>query len=161
MKKIIIIFIIAVCLLCSTWGISCLAQEPVNYGKMWNSWSDYMRNIYIMGLKDGLQKQITLPFIAQLIIEEKDVFDKYLKDSEVVKTEEKGNRILWDFIMFDDEAIRNVMTDLYKDPANTYISFYDMSGIAYRKLNGDYIEPLLKELRKNIMLRQRILKNLK
>jgi hypothetical protein len=160
MKRTLIILII-VCVLLSFVEISCLTQEPYNYGKIWNSWSDYIRSIYIMGLKDGLQKQITLPFIAQLIIEEKDVFDKYLKDSEVVKTEEKGNRILWDFIMFDDEAIRNVMTDLYKDPANTYISFYDMSGIAYRKLNGDSIEPLLREARKSIMLRRRILKNLK
>lgn len=150
MKKIIIIFIIVFCLF-SFMEISCLAKEPHNYGKIWNSWSDYIRSIYIMGLKDGLQKQVTLPFIAQLKIEEKDVFDKFLKDSEVVKTEEKGNRILWDFIMFDDEAIRNVMTDLYKDPANTYISFYDMGGIAYRKLKGESIELLLRELREEAL----------
>ena len=150
MKRIIIIFII-VCVLLSFVEISCLTQERYNYGKIWNSWSDYMRSIYIMGLKDGLQKQITLPFIAQLKIEETDVFDKYLKDSEVVKTEEKGNRILWDFIMFDDEAIRNVMTDLYKDPANTYISFYDMVGIAYRKLKGESIESSLREARERAL----------
>lgn len=150
MKKTIIIFIIVFCLL-SFIEISCLAQEPVNYGKMWNSWSDYMRNIYIMGLKDGIQKQITLPFIAQLKIEETDVFDKYLKDSEVVKTEEKGNRILWDFIMFDDEAIRNVMTDLYKDPANAYISIFYMSYLAYRKLKGDSIDVLLREAREEAL----------
>ncbi len=150
MKKIVIIFIIVFCLF-SFMEISCLAKEPHNYGKIWNSWSDYIRSIYIMGLKDGLQKQVTLPFIAQLKIEEKDVFDKFLKDSEVVKTEEKRNRILWDFIMFDDEAIRNVMTDLYKDPANTYISFYDMGGIAYRKLKGESIELLLRELREEAL----------
>ena len=150
-KRIVIIFIIAVCLLCSTWGISCLAQEPYNYGKIWNSWSDYTRSVYIMGFKDGLQRHINFPFLMRLIIEEKDVFDKYLKDSEVVKTEEKGNRILWDFIMFDDEAIRNVMTDLYKDPANTYISSYDMSGIAHRKLKGDSIDVLLREAREEAL----------
>lgn len=152
-KRIIIIFIIVFCLI-SFMEISCLAQEPYNYGKVWNSWSDYMRNIYIMGLKDGIQKQITLPFIAQLKIEETDAFDKYLKDSKVVKTEEKGNRILWDFIMFDDEAIRNVMTDLYKDPTNTYIPFYDMGGIAYRKLKGEDIEPLLRRARKKALLEE-------
>ena len=150
MKKIIIIFIIVFCLF-SFMEISCLAKEPHNYGKIWNSWSDYIRSIYIMGLKDGLQNQIYFSFIHRLIIEEKDVFDKFLKDSEVVKTEEKGNRILWDFIMFDDEAIRNVMTDLYKDPANTYISFYDMGGIAYRKLKGESIELLLRELREEAL----------
>ena len=154
----LVLFIIAFCLL-SFMEISCLAQEPYNYGKIWNSWSDYTRSIYIMGLKDGLQKHITFSFLTRLMMEERDIFNKCLRDTEVVKTEMAGNKILWDFIMFDDEAIRNVMTDLYKDPANTYISFYDMSGIAYRKINGDSIEPLLKELRKNIMLRRRILKN--
>ena len=138
------------CLLSFT-EISCPAQEPYNYGKIWNSWSDYTRSIYIMGLKDGLQNQICFSFIYRLIIEEKDVFDKFLKDSEVVKTEEARNKTLWGFINFDDEAIRNVMTDLYKDPANTYISFYDMGGIAYRKLKGESIELLLRELREEAL----------
>lgn len=151
MKRIIIIFIIVFCLI-SFMEISCLAQEPYNYGKVWNSWSGYIRSIYIMGLKDGLQDQISFSFITQLITEEKNVLDKYLKDPEVVKTEEMRNRTLWDFIMFDDEAIRNVMTDLYKDPVNTYIPFYDMGGIAYRKLKGEDIEPLLREARKKALL---------
>ena len=150
MKKITIIFIIVFCLL-SFIEISCLAKEPYNYGKIWYSWSDYIRSIYIMGLKDGLQDQIYFSFIYRLIIEEKDVFDKYLKDSEVVKTEEARNKTLSGFINFDDEAIRNVMTDLYKDPANTYISFYDMGGIAYRKLKGEAIELLLRELREEAL----------
>ena len=150
MKKIIIIFIIVFCLL-SFMGISCLAKEPYNYGKIWNSWSDYTRSIYIMGLKDGLQDQIYFSFISRLIIEEKNVFDKYLKDSEVVKTEEARNKTLSDFIRFDDEVIRNVMTDLYEDPANTYISFYDMGGIAYRKLKGESIESLLRESREEAL----------
>lgn len=150
MKKIIIIFIIVFCLF-SFMEIFCLAKEPHNYGKIWNSWSDYIRSIYIMGLKDGFQNQIYFSFIYRLIIEEKDVFDKFLKDSEVVKTEEARNKTLWGFINFDDEAIRNVMTDLYKDPANIYISFYDMGGIAYRKLKGESIELLLRELREKAL----------
>lgn len=150
MKKIIIIFVIVFCLLSFT-GISSLDKEPYNYGKIWNSWSDYMRSIYIMGLKDGLQNQIYFSFIDRLIIEEKDVFNKFLKDSEVVKTEKAGKNTLWDFIMFDDEAIRNVMTDLCKDPANTYISFYDMVGIAYRKLKGESIESSLREAREKAL----------
>jgi len=150
MKKVIIIFIIVFCLF-SFMEVSCLTKEPHNYGKIWNSWSDYIRTIYIMGLKDGLQDQIYFSFIRRLIIEEKDVFDKYLKDSEVIKTEEARNKTLLGFIKFDDEAIRNVMTDLYKEPANTYISFYDMGGIAYRKLKGESIELLLRELRKEAL----------
>ena len=149
-KYFLIIFIIALCLI-SFVKISYLAEEPYNYGKIWNSWSDYMRSIYIMGLKDGLQEQISFSFIARLIIEEKSVFDKYLKDSEVVKTEEARNKTLSDFIRGDDEVIRNVMTDLYEDPANTYISFYDMGGIAYRELKGKSLESLLREAREKAL----------
>lgn len=69
----------------------------------------------------------------------------------MVKTEEARNKTLSDFIMFDDEAIRNVMTDLYEDPANTYISFYDMGGIAYRELKGESIESLLREAREKAL----------
>jgi len=131
--------------------IFCLAEEPYNYGKIWNSWSDYMRSIYTMGLKDGLQDQFSFSFIARLMMEENNVLDKYFKDSEVIKTEKTRNRTLWDFIMFDDKAIRNVMTDLYKDPANVYIEFSSMCLIAYHKLKGEDIEPLLQEARKKAL----------
>ena len=154
MKKITIIFIIVFCLL-SFMEISCLAQEPYNYGKIWNSWSDYTRSIYIMGLKDGLQRHITFSFLKRLMMEEKDIFDKYLKESEVVKMEEMSNGLLWDFILSEDEVIRNVVTDLYKDLANIYLSFYDICGIAHKKLKGESIESLLRELRERIWLIQK------
>jgi len=146
MKRIAIIFIIVFCLLSFT-GISNLAEKPFDYREMWNSWSDYMRGIYIMGLKDGIQHQSTLHFIDQLVIEEKNVFDKYSKDSEVVETEKKINRVLWDFLLLEDKSIRDVATDLYQDPANTYVSFYNMLGIAFRKLKGEDIESLLQKVR--------------
>jgi len=146
MKRKFIIFIIVFCLI-SFMEISCLAQEPYNYGKVWNSWSDYTRSIYIMGLKDGLQRHVTFSFLKRLMMEEKNIFDKHLKESEFVKMEEMSNSLLWDFILSEDEVIRNVVTDLYKDPANTYIPFYDMGVIAYRKLKGEDVKSLLREAR--------------
>lgn len=65
MKKIIIIFIIVCCLLFLL-EIFCTAREPYNYGKIWNSWSDHMRSVYIMGLKDGLQNQIFFLLLQNL-----------------------------------------------------------------------------------------------
>jgi len=146
MKRIAIIFIIVFCLLSFT-GISNLAEKPFDYGEMWNSWSDYTRSIYIMGLKDGIQHQSTIHFIDQLLIEEKNVFDKYLKDSEVVEAEKKINRVLWDFLLLEDKSIRDVATDLYQDPANAYVSFYNMLGIAFRKIKGEDTESLLQKVR--------------
>jgi len=69
--------------------------------------------------------------------------------------EEMSNSLLWDFILSEDEVIRNVVTDLYKDPANIYLSFYDICGIAYKKLKGESIESLLRELRARIWLIQK------
>ena len=48
------------------------------------------------------------------------------------------------------EVIRDIMTDLYKDPANTYISFKNMIFIAKDKLSGKPIEDKLIEERKSI-----------
>ena len=146
MKRITIIFIIVFCLLSFT-GISNLAEKPFDYGDMWNSWSDSTRSIYIMGLKDGIQHQSTIHFIDQLLIIEKNVFDKYLKDSEVVEMEKKVNKVLWDFLFFEDKSIRDVATNLYQDPANAYVSLYNILGIAFRKIKGENIEPLLQEAR--------------
>ena len=41
--------------------------------------------------------------------------------------------------------------DLYKDPANSYISTANMCLIATRKLRGEPIESLLRELRKDAL----------
>ena len=46
------------------------------------------------------------------------------------------------------EVIRDITTDLYKDPANSYIYFTDMCSLAFWKLKGKNIEPTLIELRK-------------
>ncbi|MCX6088881.1 MAG: hypothetical protein NTX88_00605, partial [Candidatus Atribacteria bacterium] len=110
MKKIIIIFIFALCLL-SAMEIICFAKEPYNHGKFWNSWSDNTRTIYISGFKDGFI-ELNGQFYYDLLLEETGVFDKYLKDLEVVKNEEKNIKEMNDFISLDNEVIINIMTDL-------------------------------------------------
>lgn len=50
--------------------------------------------------------------------------------------------------------IIKVMTDLYKDPANTRISISTMIDVAYQKLKGEDIEPLLQEVRKEAFQNQ-------
>ena len=45
----------------------------------------------------------------------------------------------------------NVISDLYKDPANAYIPIANMCLIASRKLRGEPIESLLRELREKAL----------
>ena len=49
------------------------------------------------------------------------------------------------------KTVVNIINDLYKDPANTYISVSNMCLIASRKLRGEPIESLLRELRKDAL----------
>ena len=48
------------------------------------------------------------------------------------------------------KVIRDIVTDIYKDPANSYIYFSDICYLAFWKLNGKDIDPILIELRKSI-----------
>jgi len=54
--------------------------------------------------------------------------------------------------LFDLEIVSNVVTDLYKDPANTYIFIADIYFITLRKLKGENIESSLRELREKALL---------
>jgi len=92
-----------------------------------------MRDIYIMGYKDGIQEEFTLSILP--------MSDKY----EISEEEKELRNKIWDFLLFNDESIRNVANDLYKDLANTYIPYREIIGIAYRKLCGDSIDLLLLE----------------
>ena len=49
------------------------------------------------------------------------------------------------------KSLVEVIDDLYKDPANSYIPIANMCLIASRKLRGEPIESLLRELRKDAL----------
>lgn len=54
------------------------------------------------------------------------------------------SEFLWEI---DVTVISKVMDDLYKDPANLYIYVFAMINIAYHKLKGEDVEPLLQKAR--------------
>ena len=124
MKRIIIIFIIAVCLLSFT-GIFSLAKEHPIAGELWNdiNMSDTFKNIYLQGIAGG-----------------------FLLSGTVTGNTELTH---WNnFIIQNWGAIIRVMNDLYKDPANTYIDWSLICLIACQKLKGEDIEQFLKDSRK-------------
>ena len=169
MKRIIIISIIALCLL-SFMEISYFAEKLFNYGEMWNSMSENEKEVYLIATQAALFESITA-FGDYIVSYFKD------KDKELsVYVEEITTEREWDFYIerieifpdisnycikyleslrfkfdFSLEAIRKVITDLYKDPANTYISVASMYLLAGRKLKGEDIEPLLQEARKKAL----------
>ena len=149
MKRIIIIFIIVVCLL-SFMGISCLAKFD---GEGWNHLNYADKETFVMGVWDGVHL-----CLGQLI-------DYGPSRDTLKKNKAKFWALLEDDFHFldlfatgDDRKTANlfetfvkIIDDLYKDPANTYISIADMCIIASRKLRGEPIESLLRELREKAL----------
>jgi len=129
MKRTIIVFIIVFCLI-SFVEFSCLAKETGTAVELWNDvlMSDLIKGVYIRGIEGGfLLSRITTP--SEVVI------DKLLKD-------------WYSFISQNNETIIRVMNDLYKDPADTYISWSLMCLIACNKLKGEDVEQFLKDVRK-------------
>ena len=175
MKKHIIIIIIIVCLLFSFAEFSCFSAQRSNYKNIWDGWSDYERYVYLRGLSDGLGEDIgsyyfllinpdrsfngltrikTLgkPAVMRKIKEE--CSEKLKKEiDEIEKIEDdlelEAKLIIFNFGISSEilKVIRDVTTDLYKDPANSYIYIANMCYLAFWKIKGKDINPILIKLR--------------
>ena len=153
MKKIIIIFIIALCLL-SFIEISCFANGSGSPGEFWNSLDDKNKEVYIWGIREGIVmciEQITERFLVPAS-----------KNKENIAIIEAILEDYYQFVMLfraDDyettlnllKTVVNIVSNLYKDPANTYVNISDMCFLASRKLRGEPIDSLLGELRKKAL----------
>ena len=64
-----------------------------------------------------------------------------------------GSNFIDEYFLYDKffssnrDAIIEVVSELYEDPANNFIYVSNMCFLAYRKLNGESIETLLRKLR--------------
>ena len=103
-------------------------KERFNFGKEWHLWSDYERSIYLVGFVDGQS-------------------GTYLALVDDVPKERREPLRLQTFTFYDSDAIRDVMTSLYGDPANTFIRHGSMLYIARDKLSGKDIEARLRQAR--------------
>ena len=148
MKKITIIFIIVICLL-SFVGTSSLAKPS----ETWNMLKDFDKGVFVMGVREGawmLIEQLADCRPTQFANNEAKIkFMAFLKDvvnfTNLFLTGDREKRVdLW-------KSLVEVIDDLYKDPANSYIPTANMCLIATRKLRGEPIELLLRELRKDAL----------
>ena len=124
MKKVIIyIVIICIIFIVLTNNISSNDKKncEYNWGKLWNGWDNKERDIYLLGYTDGL-----------------DWGGMIGSNSLTVTT-----------LDFEPEAIIPVMTDLYNDPSDTFISLQAMTVIACAKLRGySFVGELIESAKK-------------
>jgi hypothetical protein len=108
----------------------CLTGERENYGREWAGLSRAVRETYVVGFIDGQSST-------------------YLKAYNDLSADRRESLRRETFLFYDVEALVAVMTDLYRDPANTYIIYSAMIYIARNKLAGDDVESSLRYSRQN------------
>lgn len=122
-----------------------LTSNPVystdmqDYGKIWTTWGKDGQTAYIWRFIDGGG------YALQTVM------------SEIIASDEKGGKVPKSFYenvrlktvtLYDENKIIDVITNLYKDPANSYIWFNDMVYIARDSLSGKDVSKAILEARK-------------
>ena len=124
------------------------AGEMFNFGKYWFQLPPVARSAYVDGIVDGVGYAYF------------EAASEWLPPGEITKKPEpekvaKVRKKI--FIMVDRDTIISVMTDLYRDPANTFIDTKDMLYIARDKLLGERIDDRLISARKEaVELHERV-----
>ena len=104
---------------------------PYNYANLWMVWSATSREAYIDGVTDGIAEAYFLTTVTKP------------ESPKLVKFREKL------FVRDTRGQIADVITDLYKDPANAYIQSLKMFFIARDKIEGKDISMEIMEARKS------------
>ena len=123
-----------------------LTEELVNWGEFWNCLSNDVRIVYCVGMRDGMAKGIFICVKWMYINITKSEKSRLLTPVFVIKFDQ-----YCDFLSSNSEVVIKVVSNLYLNPANSYISPPDMFFIVYQKLKGEDIEPLLQEARKKAL----------
>ena len=148
MKNLIsLLFIGCIFLIASIgWG-----EELYKYGKIWKSWSDYKRIIFLQGYQDGVEEGGSKLLVAyEEAIRTFNILNES-KDSSEAKGEKIDEVLREIFQPFgagvEKKVIIDIMNDLYKDSSNTYITFPMIVDIAKNKLEGKKVEDDLRNAR--------------
>lgn len=116
-----------------------VAQDRFNYGDVWKRWDNYTRYVFIWGFQDGGSS--THLIAGKYWLNDGDWF----KEPELPKVKAVREETA---LLFDLEVIRDVATELYGDPANSFIPFSRMIFLARNKIRGDDIDESIREERK-------------
>lgn len=125
-----------------TISVSCFADSLLNYRDDWLSMSDASRTSYVMGYKNGaynLLMNLSISIFPDILA---------IKNKKLALDYENIDSNSRRLSKLSSSVIAEVMTDLYKDPANAYVEEYIMLEIAADKINGKPIEKSLEWARK-------------
>lgn len=115
------------------------SADMLDYGKIWTAWGKDGQTAYIWGFIDGGG------YALQTVM------------SEIIASDKRGGKVPKSFYenirlktatLYDENKIIDVITNLYKDPANSYILFNDMVYIARDSLSGKDVSKAILEARK-------------
>jgi hypothetical protein len=111
----------------------------VDYNKLWNSWGKEGQTAYLWGYMDG-GGNVLLATAGEILKEDKKTtkMPKDFYETIRIKTA----------ILHDPNKLIEVMTNLYKDPSNSYIWLNDMVIIARDSLSGNDVSKAILEARK-------------
>jgi len=128
-----------------------VAADPYDYAARWRLWSVSAQEAYVEGLTDGVAE-------AYFVIMENIGQDMVLKKPEPPQVTKVRERL---FVRDTGNHVREVISDLYKDPANAYISSLDMFFLARDKIEGKDITKATLDARKKAMETHRLNEQMK
>lgn len=116
-------------------------SEPPNYGRLWNMWTPGERDAYLNGVVDGVARAyfVTLKTVAPKL------FNAKQEPASVKATTDAL------FVRYTREQLPDVISYLYSDPANAYVSTLDMFFLARDKIEGKDISKGLMQARHDAM----------
>ena len=145
MKKIhLYLFFISVLIFIFICHLHCFAQkeEKVNWGKLWLDMNSTQKTIFFVGIREGMS-YFFLDILSATSTSGLSDLSNAKKELFTVYTWKK-----YDEFHENREVLKDIITNLYKYPENSYIRFPYMIDIAIKKLQGKSIEKLLEKRRK-------------
>ena len=130
-------------------------EEMLDYGAIWKGWGREGQHAYLWGFIDG--------GTAVLVT----AMEEYVSSGKQVRSAPKDCGVILDntgkktATLFDEYKLIDVITNLYKDPANSYILFGDMVYIARDSLKGNDVTDALLKARKHAIATYELNKKMK
>lgn len=115
------------------------SADMQDYGKIWATWGEEGHTAYIWGFNNGKSHA--------LIIVGNEIFLSDKRGDKVPETFYENIRVQT-MTLYDTNKIIDVITNLYKDPANSYIGFNNMFYIAQDSLSGKDVSKDILDARK-------------
>jgi len=125
MKRIAIYIVLLTC-----FGTTTLAAEGYDYSARWKAWDINIQRSYIIGVKEGIE----VGYFTTIGNLSKDASPN--DEIKIMNILKYGSSI-------DTNKIIEVMSDMYNDPANSYINNVKMFVLAQDKIEGKDISKLL------------------